>query len=162
MCSVLVSMGQTKGWDYMTKFNNQVAQYTSSGYTPAEKMALGEFAIAVNFLADQLIVATKGYPVESTVYIDAGWSMCPVSLVAGSEDNKDAQGFVDFCLTKEALDELVKIGNVLAVRSDAIAPKGGKNLSELPINKKYSPIKAAEKKKDEVAKFAKIKNAKKK
>lgn len=161
LSSVLFAMGEQKGWDFITKFNAQVAQYTSSGYTPAEKMALGEFAIAVNFLADQMIVKTKGYPVKSTVYVNAGWSMCPVSLINGSKDNKVAQAFIDFCLTKEALDELVKIASVLAVRSDNIAPEGGQKLSDLPINKKYSPVKSADTKTANVGKFAKIKAARK-
>ena len=121
-------MGEEKGWEYLEQFNEQVGQYTSSGYTPAEKPGLGEYLICVNFLADQLIVKTSGYPMSSTVYEGAGWTMVPVSMVAGSEDNQAAQAFVDFCLTKDALDALVELANCVAVRDDCIAPEGGSKL----------------------------------
>lgn len=152
--SVLQYMGEEKGWEYLEKFNEQVGQYTSSGYTPAEKTGLGEYLIAVNFLADQLIVKTSGYPMQSTVYEGAGWSMVPVSMVTGSEENPAAQQFIDFCLTKDALDALVELANCVAVRDDAIAPEGGSKLSELNFNREYDPIAAAESKKDTLDKFA--------
>ena len=152
--SVLEYMGEEKGWEYLEQFNEQVGQYTSSGYTPAEKTGLGEYLICVNFLADQLIVKTSGYPMSSTVYEGAGWTMVPVSMVAGSEDNQAAQAFVDFCLTKDALDALVELANCVAVRDDCIAPEGGSKLSELNFNREYDPIAAASVKSETVDKFA--------
>lgn len=151
--SVLQYMGEEKGWEYLEKFNEQVGQYTSSGYTPAEKTGLGEYLITVNFLADQLIVKTSGYPIQSTVYEGAGWTMVPVSMVKGSEDNPAAQQFIDFCLTKEALDALVELANCVAVRDDAIAPEGGSKLSELNFNRDFDPIAAAEVKAETLEKF---------
>jgi iron(III) transport system substrate-binding protein len=154
--SVLQYMGEEEGWKYLEAFNDQVGQYTSSGYTPAEKTGLGEYLISVNFLADQLIVKTSGYPMQSTVYEGAGWSMVPVSMVAGSEDNPAAQQFIDFCLTKEALDALVELANCVAVRDDAIAPEGGSKLSELNFNREFDPIAAAEVKAETLEKFSAI------
>jgi len=141
--SVLQFMGEEEGWAYIEKFNEQVGQYTTSGYTPAEKAGFGEYLICVNFLSDQLIVSTSGYPLASTVYEGAGWSMCPVSIVTGSEDNAAARKFVDFCIGKKALDALVELGNCVAVRDDCIAPVGGSKLSDLRFNRDYSPVEAA-------------------
>ena len=143
LSSVLQLMGSEEGWKYIEAFNEQVGQYTTSGYTPAEKAGLGQYLICVNFLADQLIVSTSGYPLHSTVYEGAGWSMCPVSIVAGSEQNATAQKFIDFCISKKALNALVELGNCVAVRDDCIAPEGGRKLSELSFNRAYSPIEAA-------------------
>lgn len=141
--SVLKLLGEEAGWTYIEKFNEQVGQYTTSGYTPAEKTGFGEYLICVNFLSDQLIVSTSGYPLASTVYEGAGWSMCPVSIVTGSEGNIAAQKFVDFCISKKALDALVELANCVAVRSDCIAPVGGFAFSELKFNRNYSPVEAA-------------------
>jgi len=161
LSSVLAKYGEAAGWDLITKINAQVAEYTTSGATPAQKAGIGEYALCVNFFADQLMVKNNsGYPIESTVYQDAGWSMCPVSLIKGSENNAAAQKFVDFCLTKDAMDILVDLGTVLAVRADAKAPKGGIPLAQMPINKAYSPVKAADHKKDYVARFTAIKESK--
>lgn len=154
--SVLDYFGEEEGWKYIEAFNEQIGQYTSSGYTPAEKAGLGEYLICVNFLADQLIVQTSGYPMTSTVYEGAGWSMCPVSIMEGSQTNPAAQQFIDFCLGKEALDSLVELANVVAVRDDCIAPEGGSKLSELNFNRDYDPIGAAAHKKDTIEKLSAI------
>ncbi|NLG89069.1 MAG: ABC transporter substrate-binding protein [Clostridiaceae bacterium] len=153
LTSVLQLMGTEEGWKYMDKFNDQVGQYTASGYPASEKVGLGEYLICVNFLSDQLIVSNSGYPLKSTVYEGAGWSMCPVSIVAGSENNIVAQRFIDFCLSKKALDALVELGNCVAVRDDCIIPQGNNKLSELNINRNYDPIKAAADKEDILKKF---------
>lgn len=141
--SVLQYMGEDAGWEYIEAFNEQVGRYTTSGYTPAERVGLGEYLICVNFLSDQLIVSNSGYPMTSTVYEGAGWSLCPISIVAGSENNVAARSFVDFCLSKQALDALVELGNCVAVRDDCIAPVGGSTLSELNFNRNYNPLMAA-------------------
>ncbi len=154
LSSVLQLMGTEEGWNYIKAFNEQVGQYTTSGYTAAEKAGLGEYLICVNFLADQLIVNISGYPLKSTVYEGAGWSICPVSIVSGSEKNIAAQKFVDFCISKRALDALVELANCVAVRDDCIAPQDGSRLSELNVNHHYSPIKAAADKADILKRFS--------
>ncbi|MBE6907788.1 MAG: ABC transporter substrate-binding protein [Ruminococcaceae bacterium] len=152
--SVLQLMGTEEGWKYIRAFNEQVGQYTISGYTAAEKAGLGEYLICVNFLADQLIVNISGYPLKSTVYEGAGWSICPVSVVSGSEKNIAAQKFIDFCISKRALDALVELANCVAVRNDCIAPQDGNRLSELNVNHNYSLIKAAADKADILKRFS--------
>ncbi len=156
LSSVLQLMGEEKGWKYIEAFNAQVGQYTASGYTPAEKAGLGEYLICVNFLSDQLIVSTSGYSLTSTVYTGAGWSMCPVSVVAGSEKNTAAQMFIDFSISKRALDALVELGQCVAVREDSIAPQGGNGLAGLNFNRDYSPIKAAADKAEILERFGVI------
>ena len=143
LSSVLQLMGEEEGWEYIEAFNAQVGQYTTSGYTAAEKAGLGEYLICVNFLSDQLIISTSGYPLHSTVYEGAGWSLCPVSIVTGSGNDIAAKKFIDFCISKRALDALVELGHCVAVREDSIAPQGGSKLSELQFNRAYDPIQAA-------------------
>jgi len=151
--SVLQLMGEEEGWEFIEAFNGQIGQYTASGYTAAEKAGLGEYLICVNFLSDQLIVSDSGYPLKSTVYEGAGWSMCPVSIVAGSEKNIAARKFIDFCISKRALDALVELGNCLAVRDDCIKPHYDMNLSDMNFNRNYNPIEAAGEKDNILEKF---------
>lgn len=156
LSSVLQLMGEEKGWAYIEAFNGQVGQYTTSGYTAAERTGLGEFLICVNFLSDQLIINTSGYPLESTVFEGAGWSMCPVSIVTGSGSEVAAKEFIDFCISKRALDALVELGHCVAVREDCIAPQGGSKLSELNFNRAYNPIQAAVDKDEILERFGTI------
>ena len=72
LSSVLQQMGEQKGYEYLKKFKAQVAQFTPSGFTPAQKAGAGEYLITVNFLADQNLISLKGQKLVSTVYPNAG------------------------------------------------------------------------------------------
>lgn len=154
--SILDSMGEDEGWKYLEALNEQIGQYTSSGYTPAEKTGLGEYLICVNFLADQLIVSNAGYPLHSTVFEGAGWCTVPVSILNGFEDDPCVQQFIDFLLSKEGMDILVELAPVVAVRNDVILPEGGSKLEDLPLNLEYNATEAGKLKADNVAKFTEM------
>lgn len=155
--SVLKTMGKEKGTEFLKKFKPNVAQFTKSGFTPAQKAGAGEYLITVNFLADQLIIKNSGFPLESNVYDKAGWSIVPVSKVAKCKNSEAANAFIDFVLSKEAGDALVEISNAVSARPDVNAPKGGKKLSELPINKEYNFLDAAKHKEEILKEFTAIK-----
>lgn len=156
LASVLGSMGEEEGWNYIEKLNEQIGQYTSSGYTAAEKTGLGQYLICVNFVSDQLLVKSLGYPVESCIYSQAGWTPVPVSLIKGAEDNELAREFVDFCLTKDACDVLVQSGQVLAVREDCITPEDIGKLKDLELYEAFQPVEAAKYKQNRTEQFSKL------
>lgn len=138
VASVLKAMGKEKGMEYLKKLKPNIAQLTKSGFTPAQKVGAGEFLITVNFVSDQLIIKNSGFPMETEVYDKAGWTIVPVGKIANCKNSEAADAFIDFTLSKEAGDALVELSNAPSVRSDVNAPKGGKKLSELPINKEYN------------------------
>lgn len=154
--SILSAMGETAGYNFITKLNDQVGQYTTNGFTPAEKVGFGEYLICLNFLSDQLLLKLANYPISSHVYTNAGWSMCPVSLVAGAEKNIAAQQFLEFCLSEQAINSLVEIGNCIPVREDSIAPLGGIELNKLTYNHSYRPADTANHKEEILKKLAEI------
>lgn len=151
--SVLQSQGEEKGWDYLLKLKDQVAQFTPSGFAPAQKTGAGEYLIALNFISDQMLVSQKGQKIHSTIYKDAGWTLCPVSIIKNSADKEVAQAFVDYCLTKEAGEILVRTTNGVACNPDVAPPKGQKPLTELPLYNAYDMEKAGADKDANCAKF---------
>lgn len=151
--SVLQSMGEEKGWEYLRQLKGQVAQFTPSGFAPAQKTGAGEYLIALNFISDQMLVSQKGQKIHSTIYKDAGWTLCPVSIIKNSADKEVAQAFVDYCLTKEAGEILVRTTNGVACNPDVAPPEGQKPLSELPLFKEYNMEKAGEDKQMNCDKF---------
>ncbi|WP_067143220.1 ABC transporter substrate-binding protein [Oceanivirga salmonicida] len=157
IASILESMGEEKGWEFISKLFENVAQFTSSGYTPAEKVGTGEYLITINFLADQLIVKDHGFPIEGQVYEGAGWNIVPVAKIKGGANPEIAEEFINFSLNKESSDALVELSKVISIRPDSKAPKGGKRITELPINKNFDPVKAASLKKDLLKKLNEIK-----
>ncbi len=140
--SVLQSMGEEKGWAYLKQLKGQVAQFTPSGFTPGQKAGAGEYLIALNFISDQSLVSAKGQKLVSTIYQDAGWTACPVGMIKGAADSDVAKAFIDFVLTKEAGEILVKTTHAVACNPDVAPPEGMKPLKELPLFKKYDLVKA--------------------
>lgn len=140
--SVLQKMGEEKGWDYLKALKPQVAQFTPSGFTPGQKAGAGEYLICVNFISDQNLVSAKGQKLHSTIYDAAGWTTCPVGKIKNHANDEVAKAFIDFVLTKEAGDILVKTTNGVACNPEVAPPKGMKSLKELPLFKEFDLIKA--------------------
>lgn len=151
LASVLESMGEKKGKTYIKALNAQVGQYTGSGFSAAEKTGLGEYLICIDFLSDQSLVNSFGYSIESSIYENAGWTLVPVSLIKSEQINPHAKKFVDFCLTKEAEEILIGLGNVIPTgnyiykenENEGILVNSN-NGDIINYNKKFSPWKASE------------------
>lgn len=140
--SVLQSMGEEQGWAYLDALKGQVAQFTPSGFAPAQKTGAGEYLIAVNFVSDQMLVSQKGQTIHSTIYDNAGWTLCPVSIIKSGADKDVAQAFIDYCLTKDAGEILVRTTNGVACNPDVAPPAGQQPLAELPLFHEYDMAKA--------------------
>jgi len=52
MSTVLQVMGEEEGWEYLKKFNDQVAIYTKSGSGAGKYVASGEFGVVIMFSHD--------------------------------------------------------------------------------------------------------------
>ena len=112
--------------------------FISSG----QKAGAGEYLIAVNFISDQNLVSAKGQKLVSTIYDQAGWTVCPVGKIKNKANEDVAKAFIDFVLTKEAGDILVKTTNGIACNPEVAPPQGMKPLKELPLFKTYDLVKA--------------------
>ena len=152
--SLVQSMGEEKALAYLKQLKGSVAQLTPSGFTPAQKCGAGEFLITVNFLSDQTLVNNKGQKLHRTVFKDAGWSLCGVSKLKGGAHSAEADAFIDFMLSKEAGDILVKTTNGIACNPKSAVPEGLKPLNELPLFDKYDFAQAGKVKDELLAKFA--------
>ncbi len=153
LSSALQAMGEEKGWDYLKKFKANVAQFTPSGFTPAQKCGAGEYLITLNFVADQNLVSNKGQKIHSNIYKTAGWSVVPISKIKNKANEEVAKAFMDFCLTKEAGQIISKSTNAIACNPEVAAPAGMKPLKELPLFKEYDFVKAGAMKKEICDKF---------
>ena len=151
--SVLQSQGDDKAWPYLKALKGQVAQYTPSGFTPGQKVGAGEYLITLNFISDQMLVSQKGQKLVSTIYNDAGWTLCPVSKIKNHANDNVAKAFIDFCLTKKAGEIMVKSTNGVSCNPDVAPPKGQKPLKELPLYKAYDMAKAGADKQANCDKF---------
>ncbi|MBU3127603.1 ABC transporter substrate-binding protein [Clostridium tagluense] len=150
------SMGKEKALEYLGKLSRNVAQVTANGFTPAQKVGIGEYLIAVNFINQQLIVKKSGFNIESKIPKDVGWTLCAVSKIKNGPDSKAANAFIDYCLTLEAGNALKNFSMAMSTREDVSIPEGGQKLKDLLASEKYDFKKAAIDKKDMLDALEKI------
>jgi len=123
-----------KGWDYLTKLMQNVAQYTRSGSAPSKMVASGEYPVGVTFYDRVYKLQTEGYPIvpifPSPIYAEPSCT----AVVANAPNPEGAQAFLDFMLSKEAQELAKKTGNY-SVRPDVEKPEGAIALTEMTIFK---------------------------
>lgn len=145
LASMIQLVGEDEAFEYFKKLSKNVAQFTSSGFTPAQRVAMGEYLIAVNFLHDQLLVKKAGFNVESIVPENAGWEIGANSIIKGGPNPRAAKAFADFLSSREAGQLHTDLTERISVRNDVVLPTGVVPLDEMPINTEYSFFEAAEK-----------------
>ena len=148
IASLVQAWGEDKAFDYLKKLRGQIAQYTGSGFKPGQMVGSGEYLIAINFVFDQWLVASRGMPLVSIVPEGIGWEIGAVSIIKGGPNPDVAKAFVDFMLSKEAGDIHSSMTQRVSVRADVPVPEGATPLEQMPINKNFSFEKAAEQRKE--------------
>jgi iron(III) transport system substrate-binding protein len=92
--------GEDEAFEWYHKFNENVAQYTSSGSAPGKMAAAGEYAIGISFAHDIQVQQDKGLPVilnfpsEGTAFEIGG-----ISIIDGAKNLAAAQAWVDYVFT---------------------------------------------------------------
>lgn len=121
-----------KGWGYLKKLHNNVAQYTRSGSAPSKLVARGEFPVGITFFDRPYRLQEEGYPLgivyPSPIYAEPSCT----AIVANSPNSEGAKAFLNFMLSKEAQELAKKTGNY-SVRPDVAPPKGAPPLKELKV-----------------------------
>lgn len=153
IASVVQDKGEQKAFEYFKELRGQIAQYTSSGFKPAQMVGSGEYLICINFIHDQLLIAERGMPMVSYVPKGAGWEIGAVSIIKGGPNQEAAKAFVDFMLGKEAGEIHSKMTQRLSTRADVPTPQGATALDKMPINKDFSFAKASAQRKELVDKW---------
>ena len=155
VASLVQAMGEDAAFAYLKNLKANVAQYTPSGFTPAQKVGAGEYLICLNFLEDQTLVSSQGKKLRSTVYPNAGWTCCAMSKIKNkNSDDALVNSFFDFCLTKEAGEIISKTTSAISCNPDVQPPADVPLLKNMPLNKKFDVKKAGEMKKELLEKFS--------
>lgn len=126
--TVLSTLVQLKGddevWDYLTKLNVNMSQYTSSGSAAPNSVALGEAAIALTFSHDGLQPTAEGYPIELSFPTDGtGYEVGATAIIKGApaDEIENAKTFIDW-MCSEAGQGLYAENNSFRVPTNVNAP----------------------------------------
>lgn len=113
-----------KGWDYMTKLHDNIAQYVHSGSKPAKMAAAGECAIGVSFGYAGISQKQKGAPLEVVFPSEgSGWDLEANALIKKDEINAAAQTFLDWAISDSAM-ELYKVNYPIVTISNVGSYEG--------------------------------------
>lgn len=112
--TVLQVMGESKGWEYLHRFNANVAQYTRSGIGPRELVGRGEAGVGILFAHDILSTIEQGFPVEMSVPAEGtGYDLFCVVILKGAPNLQEAKKYVDWSVTPEYSELLPTTGYIL-------------------------------------------------
>jgi iron(III) transport system substrate-binding protein len=107
LTTILQLMGEAKGWEYMKKFNANVAQYTRSGIGPTQLVGRGEVGVGILFAHDILGSIDKGFPIEMSLPQEGtGYDLFGVVLLKGAPELDAAKKFIDWSCTPESVELL--------------------------------------------------------
>lgn len=158
--TVLATLVQLKGddavWDYLSKLNVNMAQYTKSGAAAPNAVALGESAIALTFSHDGLQPTAEGYPIALSFPKDGtGYEVGATALIKGgpAAEQENAKKFIDW-MCSEAGQSLYAENNSFRVPTNtkAAVADGLVTLDKVAVID-YDAVWAASVKKDYTAKF---------
>jgi iron(III) transport system substrate-binding protein len=138
---ILQIMGDTKGWDYLTKLNDNIMSYTTSGSKPAKMAAAGECAIGISFGYRCAELLQEGNPVQVVFPSEGcGWDVEANCLVNKSTISPAAYTFLDWAISDEAMAEYATEYGIIGTGAVKNVPEGYSadpmsNLCDLDIEK---------------------------
>ena len=107
LTTILQLMGEQKGWDYLKRFNANVAQYTRSGIGPTQLVGRGEVGVGILFAHDILGSIDRGFPMEMSLPQEGtGYDLFCVVTLKGAPEPDEAKRFVDWACTPESQEIL--------------------------------------------------------
>ncbi len=111
LTTVLQLMGEVKGWEYLHRFNANVAQYTRSGIGPTQLVGRGEVGVGILFAHDILGSIDQGFPIEMSLPDEGtGYDLFCVVMLKGGPEPEEAKRFIDWSLTPESQEILAATG----------------------------------------------------
>ncbi len=102
--TIMQIMGEEKGWEYLEKLNENVAQYTKSGSAPAQMVAQGEYAIGVTW--DQAVYERieQGYPLKAAYPSEGvGYSLDVIWMFKDAENKDKVKEIIDYIGSEEGM-----------------------------------------------------------
>ena len=107
LTTILQLMGETKGWDYLKRFNANVSQYTRSGIGPTQLVGRGEVGVGILFAHDILGSIDRGFPMEMSLPQEGtGFDLFCLVMLKGAPEPVEAKRFVDWACAPESIELL--------------------------------------------------------
>lgn len=123
--AILQLMGEKKGWDYLDKLHDNIATYTHSGSKPCKLAGTGETVIGVSFGYRGIQQKKKGEPIDTVFPKEgSGWDLEANALIKKPQIKPEAKTFLDWALSKPAMQEYAQSYAVTGYPTGTPIPPG--------------------------------------
>lgn len=105
LATLIQVMGEEGAWEYLDALDANVGEYDQSGTAPAEKVARGEYAVAITW--DQAVFdrIDEGFPVDWVIPEEGvGFDLDVAFIFEGADNPEGAQRLLDWLGTEEGME----------------------------------------------------------
>ena len=126
-------LGETQAWDYLKELDKNVNYYTPGAITCIDLIGKGEFASCMSWAHDTYKAKAAGQPIEIVVPPDTAYEIGGSAIIKGAQNLENAQGFIDWLLSKNTQELNTANSNRYSVRTDVASPEGLPALSDVKL-----------------------------
>jgi iron(III) transport system substrate-binding protein len=144
LASQVARLGEDKAFEYYAALDKNLSQVTKSGGAPGRMAASGETPIGIALAYEVEVAKKQGAPLDIIFPSDGvAWTFEGDALVKGTKNPENARRFLDWAMSKSAMEVYAKWRGAGITRADV--PLSGQKITELNlINLDF--VKAAEEK----------------
>jgi iron(III) transport system substrate-binding protein len=124
---------EEKGFEWMTRFDQNVKLYGATGPSPIPLVARGEAIAAVAWADDSYLAKDEGQPITILFPVDDGAEIGGASIIKGGPNKKNAQRFIDFLYEKDIQKLKSDIGFTYPVRPDVTSRPDVPSLKDIRL-----------------------------
>lgn len=136
LATQIFRLGEEKGWDYITKFAANSAQFTPSAPLVVTLVEKGEAPVGVFWLSDILTSKfNRNQPIEYVVPPDNAVAVWAASIVKGGPNPEAAKKYIDFLSSEFAQESAAKLGFYNPLNPKVSPPVGAPPLSDMKLVK---------------------------
>jgi iron(III) transport system substrate-binding protein len=132
LASQVARLGEDKAFDYYAALDKNLSQVTKSGGAPGRMAASGETPIGVALAYEVEMAKKQGAPLDIVFPSDGvAWTFEGNALVKGAKNPQNARRFLDWAMSKSAMEAYAKWRGTGIARPDV--PVAGPKLGELNL-----------------------------
>jgi iron(III) transport system substrate-binding protein len=151
LASHVARLGEDKAFEYYAALDKNLSQVTKSGGAPGRMAASGETPIGIALAYEVEMAKKQGAPLDIVFPSDGvAWTFEGNALVKGAKNPQNARRFLDWAMSKPAMEAYAKWRGTAITRPDVAV--AGPKVTELNLIK-LDFVKAAEEKERLVKKW---------
>ncbi len=151
----LQRLGWDEGWKYLEALSQLVGQFPDSGSAPPKLIGTGEYAIGIAYIHALSKYRAQGFDIVTFSPAQSAGDVDCISVLKNARNKTEAEKFVDFILGKDAQELMTSIDFTIPVNPEANVIEGCTRIEDVDLID-YDSKKAAEQKKEVLAKWSKI------